>query len=236
MLQQQSFDSEVFGAPVARLIEPAAFVPKRNPDEWRMQKVWLVSCRVSADDDRDVGPRLRDGGFRRIENLVTLEHDFSEVPALSDYSICMAGCDDIASCQSIARAAFIYSRYNRDPQIHQERAAEYKARWVENSIRGRADAAFVERGDAVVRGFNFCLLNQDVAVIDLIAVDAASQGTGIGKALIYHALRHYKNRANIMRVGTQLENATSLAVYSSCGFREVSRAVTYHWINRDAAA
>lgn len=234
LLQDQQFDADVFGAPVARLMQPERFSTDQA-DQWRLGGIWLVHCRIPADKDPMLSEKLLGAGFRQIETLVTLERDFANVRAVSDHVVDIAAIDDIAPCQDIARRAFTYSRYNRDPLIDQERAAVYKARWVENAIRGRADAAFVERRGTRARGFNFCLLNQDVAIIDLIAVDPVSQGEGIGKALIHHSLRHYKDRAACMRVGTQLENETSLAVYSSCGFREVSRAATYHWINCDAA-
>lgn len=234
MLQEQPFDSAVFGAVVVRFIEPAGFTAELQ-DDWRQRRIWLVSCRIPSHEELTVGRRLLDAGFRRIEGLVTLERDFSDIPPVSAHSVNRAEADDIAVCQSIARSAFVYSRYNRDPEVNPEHAVEFKARWVENAIRGRADAAFVERQDGRVRGFNFCLLHHEMAVIDLIAVETAAEGEGIGKALIRHALNYYRSRARRMRVGTQLENERSLAVYSSCGFREVSRAVTYHWINRDAA-
>lgn len=234
MLQPQAFDTEVFGAPVARLIEPAAFLPDKSPDEWRARKLWLIFCRVPIYHADTIGRRLSEGGFRRVETLVTLEHTFGGAIPEAAWPVTNAVSADIADCQRIARAAFTVSRYNLDPDVDQERAAEYKARWAANSIRGRADAGFVERSNGV-RGFNFCLNKNGIAVIDLIAVEPQSQGQGIGKAMIDHSLRYYRDKARAMRVGTQAENPRSLAVYASCGFREVSRVVTYHWTNREAA-
>jgi ribosomal protein S18 acetylase RimI-like enzyme len=235
MLQPQPFDTEVFGAPVARLIEPAAFAPERNPDEWRKQNIWLVSCRIPADDDRDVGPRLRSGGFRSVGTQVTLDRDLRRPILSPSVTVEQASNDDIAGCQQIARTAFTVTRYNLDPEVDQRRASEYKARWVENSIRGRADAAFIVRSGSRIDGFNFCLKQNGAAIIDLIAVAPASQGQGVGKAMLLCALGHYSQQTNVMRVNTQAENPRSLFMYASCGFHEVSRAVTYHWTNREAA-
>jgi ribosomal protein S18 acetylase RimI-like enzyme len=235
MLQPQPFDTEVFGAPVARLIEPVAFAPDRNPDEWRTQKIWLVSCRIPADDDRDIGLRLRNGGFRHVETQVTLQRDLRRPIPSPSVAVEQASNDDIAGCQQIARTAFTVSRYNLDPEVDQTRASEYKARWVENSIRGRADAAFIVRSGGRIDGFNFCLKQNGAAIVDLIAVAPESQRQGVGKAMLLRALDHYSRQVDVMRVSTQAQNPRSLSMYASCGFHEVSRAVTYHWTNREAA-
>ncbi|GMQ63663.1 GNAT family N-acetyltransferase [Vallitalea maricola] len=52
-----------------------------------------------------------------------------------------------------------------------------------------------------------------------IAVDEDYQGNGIGKALLYHAIKKAReNRAKILEIGTGNSSIAQLALYQKCGF------------------
>ena len=67
----------------------------------------------------------------------------------------------------------------------------------------------------------FCIAKRrgEVAILDLIAVDPALQGKGLGRALImdFHALSRAWSVSEA-QVCTQSHNAAAVHVYQRCGF------------------
>lgn len=235
----QAFDSEHLGAPVARLTvegaETAAALEGALPglvEAWRERGVWLVSCRLPAKWTAE-GRMLEAAGFRALETLITYTRPLLRLPE-SALAISPAGVADAETCIEIGATAFRLDRYHADPEIDNGGADALKAAWVKNALAGRADASLVVREDGAARGFVLCLRRGEEAVIDLIAVAPGHWGRGLGRALVVGALAHYAEAAHTMRVATQVTNRASTALYQGLGFRELGRARTYHWINREA--
>ena len=244
--QPQPFDSEMLGGRVGRLEIPAALaessetlaaqLPKLTAG-WRTEGYWLVSCRLpepGTDQPPACETVLQAAGFRPVETLVSLAHNLAEVPALANANVAVGGQDDAEICAAIGAEALISSRYNTDPRIDPQRAAALKAQWVRNAFAERADAIFCTRASDRVTGFNLLLARGDDAIIDLIAVAPDAQRRGYGRQLVQAGLAHYAGRSQRMLVGTQAENAASLALYRTLGFVELHRARTYHWMAGDA--
>ena len=243
LLRPQLFDTEVLGAPVAKLILPKGpdgeEIVSRLPElvhDWQRSGLWLVSCRVDVGRSASeaIHRDLLAAGFRYVETLVTFARPTAGTIAGPVEPLSAATGDDIPACMRIAHSAFTESRYNLDPLVDDASAADLKAAWARNSIEGRADASLVVRRNGAAIGFVFCLRTDDAAVIDLIAVDSACQRQGVGRSLVTGVLSHYRDRVDSVKVGTQAENPTSLAFYRGLGFAEVSRARTYHWVNMAA--
>jgi len=234
-LHDQFFESQIFGRSVARLdctAEDAVDLPAFL-DSAAADGAWLISCRAT---DPALGAGLAAAGFEHVETLVTYERPIAidEIPETSSaIEIELARPADAEACAEIARTAFTSDRLHADPRLPREAADEMKAKWIRNSIGGRADAVVVLREADHVIGFNACMRpDPDTALIDLIAVSPAAQGKGVGRRLVVDSLRHYADTANRMRVGTQAKNDRSCRLYESLGFQEVSRADTYHWVAR----
>jgi len=236
--QIQPFESEVAGVSVCKLQLGDFEDPGRAgaldalADGWRRDGVWLVVCRISDDSDTSL-TQLREIGFRPVEALLTLQRDLTgnEQPAETE----LAGPGDTDACVAVSGEAFTFDRLHRDPQVPDTLADGIREAWVRNDLNGRGDACLVARTDGAVSGFNLCLLNGDTAVIDLIAVAPAHQGKGIGGQLVAGALHHYRDRAARMQVGTQADNAASIALYAKAGFSIIQSQTTLHWINPDVA-
>lgn len=226
----QPFEESFFGGPVWRLSLDGGNVTEADVAQEiaraRSADVRLVFCRVDADSG--FGRVLETAGFRPIEKLVTFRR---AVPAKAKpvAEMGVAEPKDSGACAAIAGAVFRHDRYHVDPEISDEIADQLKATWVRNGVQGRADAALIARREGAIAGFNLCMCRGDRAVIDLIAVAAAFQGQGIGRALVAGALAHYAGQVAEMDVGTQETNSPSIALYRSMGFAPVSVARTYHW-------
>lgn len=201
---------------------------------WLSSGVWLVSARIATDDTVADG-ELRQAGFRPIETLITLQREIFPDARLPS-GVRPAGAGDWSGCLDIARTAFSYDRFHADVRVPKAAADRLKAVWVENSLKGRADAVLVVLDRGQVAGFVTCLVNGDAAVIDLIAVAPGCQGRGLGRNLVQGALAFYAGRKALMRVGTQAANTHSLGLYEGQGFKPISRQATYHWVNEGATA
>ncbi len=237
VLEPQPFEAEFLGGPCFRLVTSAeagakeigrAMTGLMARPEIRGAK--LITARVPGPDAGTIGA-LERAGFRRIETLITFERALndSDTPEAGDV-VRQARPDDAAACIEIGRSAFHTDRFHADPRIPKAAADALKARWVANDLNGRADAAFVALAEGRPAGFNLCLKRQSVAVIDLIAVDQARRGRGLGAALVAASLAHYAKSARTMQVGTQANNAASIALYRRFGFAPIAEAVTLHWM------
>lgn len=225
-LAAQPFDSAFLGGPVYRLATEATL----DHDDVRRLEAWaeeagaaLVVARVTSTGGAVfVGSR-----FRRVEMLITLERSLAGAPVSMPAGIRLSEPKDAEACAAIAAASFTDDRYHVDPNTAHA-ANDIKAAWARNDVQGRADTGFVAVSGREIIGFNLCLLEGDVALIDLIATASAWRGRGFGRALVRAALAHYREKARAMRVGTQMTNAASLALYRAEGFVEVARADTWH--------
>ncbi|MBI1985137.1 MAG: GNAT family N-acetyltransferase [Rhodospirillales bacterium] len=235
--QLQPFETDLLGVPVGRLAlssdDTAAIAGLDSLIAgWLAAGVWLVSCRVP--EGSAVIPALGKGCFRVVETLVTFRRTLHPRPMPKGVEFAEAG--DAAACVAIAGRAFANDRLHRDPQVSGTVADRIRERWVLNDLGGRADACFVVRDGGQAVGFNLCLLDGEEAVIDLIAVDIRQQNKGLGRRLVEAALAHYGGRGRTIRVGTQADNAPSIALYRGAGFVEADRRITLHWVNPNAAS
>ncbi|MFN0161682.1 MAG: GNAT family N-acetyltransferase [Burkholderiales bacterium] len=145
--------------------------------------------------------------------------------------------DHDSACE-LAGRAFSFSRFHLDPLFPDALADRIKAEWVRSYCKGRrGDALFVTRAGGRVTGFLAAMLTQagtaKAALIDLIAVDAASRRSGAARTLIGAFRAHYAGRVAELRVGTQLANPASIALYQACGFGLAEASYTLHAHRRD---
>ena len=233
--REQAFETGVAGAPVAKLSvssDDGTTIAPALTDmvaDWRQRGTWLVSCRVPADRHDQIAA-LEAAGFKAIETLVTFYQPSRPPRAIID-DTGLARADEIDTCIALALSAFTYDRLHRDARVPHVLADAIRAEWVRNDMSGRAAAPLVARKDGRIAGFNLCLLNGRTAVIDLIAVADDFRRQGIAGHMIEAALAHFDDNIDGIRVGTQEDNAASVRLYESAGFKLESRQVTLHWVN-----
>lgn len=234
VIEPLAFETAQFGCAVARLAlrgAPSAPELRDAAGAWRERGLYLVSCRLPQDEALRLEPALLAAGFVAVETLVTFERAIDRAVDAPDSQVTPATAADVEACAQIGAEAFVHDRFHADQRLPAERADALKAAWVRNDMNGRADASLVTR-DAAGRptGFVLCLKQEDIAIIDLIAVSPACQGRGLGRALMLGAMRHYAGPGRRIRLGTQAANGASIRLYESLGFAVAARARTYHWL------
>ena len=105
-------------------------------------------------------------------------------------------------------------------------AEEFAALIANSSTLG---AAALDPVNGRLRGFALSRLAADEAEILTVAVDAAFQGKGIGRALLAENLRQAANAgARAMFLEVAKDNAPALALYERFGFVKVGERAGYY--------
>ncbi len=224
-IEYQEFETDVLGAPVARLLsskEEGPFPPK----------AWLVSSRIPTSETKSINA-IKEIGFREIESLITFRRPIEAIKDGAKPQLAKAS--DFNDCLDIGRTSFSFDRFHADPGVANAAASKLKETWVKNSLEGRADAVFVTREGDRTTGFNLCRLDGREVTIDLIAIANGMKGRSLGEKLIEQALNYYAGTADFIRAGTQINNMASNRLYLKTGFSEFSRQTTLHWMNTNVS-
>lgn len=187
-------------------------------------------AKVPVDDVARVRA-LSAQGFFVVDVNVTLTFDGagSRRPRGEGVAVVPARPEHDEALIAIAGSCFRYSRFHLDPAIPNEVADRVKREWVRSYLEGRRGIellAALEGADPV--GFLAVLEADDARVIDLIGVAREAQGRGIGGALVEAFVERHAGRTRELRVGTQIANVPSLALYEGCGFAIATAAFVLH--------
>ena len=173
-------------------------------------------------------------GFRIIESFLTFSRKTAgEIPfnGAPDCHIRLAQPDEMETVAAVAYRAFESFRLRVDPQIPESRARHSRREWVRNGFKGRAEAIYVAESKNRLVGFALLrskVNTEKIGEIELIAVDPAFHGGGIGKGLVAEAIRHYQGKTAEIEVGTQAKNLQAIGLYTRMGFSVVRSELSFH--------
>jgi ribosomal protein S18 acetylase RimI-like enzyme len=134
--------------------------------------------------------------------------------------------EDEAGVRDVARTAFTLTRFHTDPNIDNVHADQIKEDWAGNFFAGkRGEVMLVYKQDGKVLGFNQVIVQDDLAIIDLIAVHSDARGRGVARAMIAALQTRYER----IKVGTQIVNAPSIGLYTAMGFEFSGASYVFHY-------
>ncbi|MDD2628284.1 MAG: GNAT family N-acetyltransferase [Clostridia bacterium] len=131
----------------------------------------------------------------------------------------------------IAEKAFRYSRFYNDSKLDLSKSKKVYYNWLKNAFEKQEKHICSYREKNKTLGFLLFSFENDKkeAIIELIAVDDEYSGKGVGKKLMEAFESYsYKNGAEILKVGTQLNNITAQNFYISCKYKIASYNTIYH--------
>ena len=167
------------------------------------------------------------GGWRLAEVAVELARGRAPEPAPPD-GIRFADDADRGAIGDIAAVAFTQNRFHLDPEIGPEGCGRVKRAWTDAFFSGGRGSHMIVADEAgAAAGFLQAILKDGRLTIDLIAVDSAHQGRGVGRRLVAFALGAIPGWREA-RVQTQLHNAASIALYQAQGFALARAGYTLH--------
>ncbi|MCH7905085.1 MAG: GNAT family N-acetyltransferase [Armatimonadetes bacterium] len=188
-----------------------------------------LSVRVDSDAIHSV-QALEAAGFRTVDGLLTYGKEVKDVRKPRGVRVCQKS--DAFGIGALAEASFVQGRYHADPWITSDQADDLYRQWGENAALGRiGGTTLVLDGEEGIAGFVLCSAHRteqdSVGSIDLIAVDKAARGTGVGKRLVRAAmLWFFAQQCGYATVGTQSANVAASRFYQASGFSLVSSSVT----------
>lgn len=226
-LEPLEWESEFFRLQSAKLTLDASAGEVLSQD---LAQYALVQVKVDANQ-LPVLDALSAQGFRLAESEtdVCIDVEPQDV-ALAAGRLAMQ--DNIADVVSIARQAFVLSRF-RAPWYQPEDSARFYAMWAEKAVLGTFDHLCLWVGDAQGETSGFVTLRQlssTEARIGLLAVRPENQGRGVGKKLIAAAKQWCAEQGvTRLHVATQTSNLAALNLYLASGGK-VTRAA--YWLYR----
>jgi dTDP-4-amino-4,6-dideoxy-D-galactose acyltransferase len=229
-----AWDSAFFGFPIAQLTA-------RRLDEDGLAAA-VAACRASGircayllleGDDAHGSELAQAAGFVLRDVRLTFERPLSGEPtaaAGAAAAIAPARPHQRTALETLAREAFAHTRFLDDPGFPPPRSRELYAAFVR---RGLDDAPRRHTlTDADGGGFVVCRIDREAGVgaIELIAVDAARRGRGLGAALVTAALADFADAGlSGATVATQAANVASQCLYQRAGFRTCG---AHLWLHR----
>lgn len=223
------WDSEFWGFPIARVVPERVDVATAGRIE-RWCEGHGVACAylLSGAEDAETAAAAEGVGFTPVDTRVTLERpgglSSAGPPPVDGLKIRLAHPDDEAALVGLARRAHRDTRFFFDRHFSSARAAEMYAAWVSRGMTEDSFRVFLAERDDSPAGY--VLVKTDPVEIDLIAVEEASRGDGIGRTLVAKAIEESPDGS--VRVVTQARNVPALRLYESCGFRVVKTEAWYH--------
>ena len=106
-----------------------------------------------------------------------------------------------------------------------------KARHIDDDVAAHAEGIFVAAGkENEVLGYITTLIDAEAGRgrIPNLAVASTARGSGIGRALIEHALDFFREKKlDYAVIETMASNPVGQSLYPACGFQEITRQVHY---------
>lgn len=239
------WDSTFFGRRIARMNGGRATAAHADA-----VLAWCAANHVAclyflADlDDAETVRAVEQRGFALVDARLTL--GLRTASARRAVGVRPARLDDLPALEAMARINHTDSRFYYDGHFSRAQCDELYATWIKRSCEGWADAVLVAQrggeGANAVAGYITCHVSKDpsreaqIGSIGLLGVGEASQGQGLGGALIDAALEYFDGRGiERVEVVTQGRNVRAQRAYQRRGFVSERAQLWFHrWFSVDA--
>jgi ribosomal protein S18 acetylase RimI-like enzyme len=220
----RSWDSTFFGVRVAEAQIHGDALDQAVADAAR-SRVECLYLFVDAAELMTIETAVRRGG-RLVDLRVELAGRIEIEPGNDPPLTRRATQSDREVLLPQARELAIESRFWRDPRIPNQKVQEMYDIWLDRCL----DEGVVTVPETRGTGFVGARKDRDSASIDLVYVDAASRGQGLGRALVLDAVDALG--ASDVSVVTQSGNVAAQRLYQSLGLRSRRAIAVLHlWLD-----
>ena len=130
----------------------------------------------------------------------------------------------------ISKESFVYSRFYNDKKL--KNSEDIYLKWAENAFNKTDKYYCVYKNAEEIAGYTLFSVEDEILIIELIAVNKNIQEKGIGSKLINVLNKYaYENNLKEIHVGTQINNINAQNFYVKNGFKHSTNNTIYHWWN-----
>ncbi|MEZ4365353.1 MAG: GNAT family N-acetyltransferase [Kofleriaceae bacterium] len=232
-VEPSPFDSGHYGRRVGRL-DLGTDAPDRAILAAREAGYEVLFARAAAEDP--ARRYLEQRGLPVLDTLVTstLSPTAPAAEAGLDVEVrASAVITDAAlleAIEALTARSITRSHLHADPRLPSAQTQALFSAWARNDASGRAARTFTAWLGGEFVGYLAALATPDASVVDLVAVEAAARGRGVGTALLDAFVGWARTRPPPATVGTQADNP-ALRLYARRGFVPTRTDLTYHlWL------
>lgn len=226
---REAFDSDVLGLEIGRVVE--AWGPSAEAH------LALLGELVTRARGLGYDQVLRRVPIRHLAEVWALERSGFELmdvgltfarrtrgpvqpPAHQDLVVRPATAEDVEQIVEGMATLNWGSRFESDPAYPADRVRDLRARWLRNSLGGRADAFLVGEIDGRTAGYVTCLVDaaERIGDIDLVGTLPEFRRRGVASRVVEHAVAWFSTRVDLVLVRTQATNFAAAALYERAGF------------------
>jgi len=200
-------------------------------DKAKENKIVHIDVRVNTDN-LFYSWALQKSGFITVDIRANFElslegRSTNSKDKRGDCAIRFARGSDLSQLQEICAESFILSRFCVDPFFTKEETEDFHQAWVENIINDSSNVILVAEHNSEIIGFIACHLNNGCGVIDLITTKNGFREKGIGTRLISELMDCIKDKADSLKVSTQIYNYAAVNLYAKSGFNLKKTEISY---------
>jgi ribosomal protein S18 acetylase RimI-like enzyme len=231
------WDSTFFERRIARLNRPRLDeATLAGSQEWcnhnRIDCLYFL-----ADSDHAQTPRLAAGNdFLLTDVRVSLARSLvgEKEKACADQDIRLAREEDLTLLRSIAKSVHRDTRFYFDPHFEPAKCDLLYQTWIENSLRGFAQAVWIAECDGQAAAYLTGHFQGKESRIGLLGVSQTHRGKGLATRLIQQFLSWSREQDALQAtVVTQGRNVAAQRLYQRNGFLTESLRLWYHrWFAR----
>ena len=144
-------------------------------------------------------------------------------------------CTDISrDIEDLALLSGEHSRFKHDPNMPPGFFLNLYKEWINSLEKDQRKELLIARtsndsADSSIEGIILTRHEERLSRIELLAVNKASRGKGVGSALVKSCIcRSLQKRSDHILVNTQIRNVQACKLYERMGFKEVERKLIYH--------
>ena len=214
------WDSDHFGFPVARVLDPGGPEQIRAAVEAADNSGVRCLTALIATDRTEAITAAEEAGFRCYDVRVELDRQVGAAPeSLDGQQVRLATEADLSSLEPIARTRSFATRFSADPHFAADLVGRLYVEWLRRGLRGE-DRLLIVTNE--LDGFIVCRVERKIQVgtIELIAVAADSEGVGLGSRLVQGAETLFADtELKWAQVVTQGRNLSAQRLYQRHGYR-----------------
>lgn len=238
VLVRDSFDSEILGLEVGRLI----VLSGRTLDS-RQQLLRCMIAEASAKGFEQVLRRTDAGALVEIWALERSSFELMDVgvtfaqrpsaakqrPPAQGLTVRAATDEDMEFIVPRMIAQPWGSRYEADPRYSAQAVEKLRSRWLWNSHKGRAAVVLVGVIDETPAGYVTCLLDAKTrhGEIELVGTLPDFRGRGVASGVLGASMAWFTSKAELVTVRTQATNYAAANLYERAGFTLSSSDLTF---------